>query len=130
MSYKAAIHVTFSWTGTHYWPEATGRHEYLKHEHRHKFECSAWIETGIDGRRELEFFEVQDFINTVVYDSALADGREWSCEQFAKVLVDRLIERFGAYRATKVEVMEDGENGAFVKWRPEPHEVLPDPTHP
>lgn len=109
-----AIRVSFQWAGIHRWPKAEGRHEYLQHPHRHLFKGVATIEV-FDSDRELEFLAVKDFLEEDVLPEYKDLGAR-SCELMAREIITNLTARYGAHRDIEVEVSEDGENGAVVKW--------------
>lgn len=115
VGFQTFIHVSFSWEGVHHWPDAQGKHAYLRELHRHVFQGDAWIEVFHDDR-ELEFFAVRDFIDSRLPPFEMGP---LSCEQVAQDLVAVLRSEVGANREITVEVSEDGENGAVVEWTPE-----------
>lgn len=110
----SSIKVTFQWSGVHQWPMAKGRHEYLKHPHRHLFKGMAKIQV-FNQDRELEFFEVLDYIHEQLGSYRMLHTH--SCEYVAQDLIVRLMEKYGPDRDIEVEIMEDGENGAVVVWK-------------
>lgn len=112
-----AISVCFKYAGLHCWPMAPESHAFLRHPHRHIFECSAEISVR-HGDRELEFFEVQDFLNDLVERWPYDLGPR-SCEQMGKEIAEELLARYGNDRYVTVSILEDGENGGTVAWRPE-----------
>lgn len=115
MRERAYIHLKFAWTGLHRWPNAQGRHAYLANLHRHKFFGEACIEVTHDDR-ELEFFEVLDFINGIL--PRVVNGRADSCETYARIIGTRLRAQYGEDRYISVKVLEDNENGGEVEWNP------------
>lgn len=82
---------------------------FLRNNHRHVFHIEAKIEVW-DDDRELEFFIVQNHINSVLFQLS----SESSCEMKAKKLLKLLIEKYGINRRYQVSVFEDNENGAEV----------------
>lgn len=109
------IKVTFQWSGVHHWPNAEGKHDYLQFTHRHMFKGSAKIQVW-DHDREIEFFDVLDFIHDQLSDYRELDGR--SCEWVGQDLIMRLLGKYGEQRSVEVEITEDGENGAIILWEP------------
>lgn len=111
------IEVSFSVSGVHWWPEATGAHEYLKHPHRHQFQFNVSIEARHDDR-ELEFLAVLDFINEKWMPRNGCTFGSMSCEMIGESLLDVLMDEYGKDRLYSVSVHEDGENGAVLQWTP------------
>lgn len=115
MSLITYITVTFSFSGTHFWPDATGNHEYLKNEHRHLFEFKVMIEVRHDDR-ELEFLAVLDYLRPRFQDNC--NWGTMSCEQIGEAVLEILFLQYGRDRIYTVSVKEDGENGAVLQWTP------------
>lgn len=100
------IWCTFDFEAFHRWANAPAEHSYLRERHRHLFKCKAWWRVEHDDR-QMEFIQLKREALEVVQDAKpLAEG--WSCEQWAKALL-------GELDAVRVEVSEDGENGATVE---------------
>lgn len=116
------IKVTFQWAGIHCWPDAKGRHEYLSKPHRHLFKGCAIIQV-FDNDRELEFLAVKDFLQAVVLTLGVEYGSEdmgtKSCEEMAEYFIHNLVKEYGRERDIAVEVSEDGENSAILRWEAE-----------
>lgn len=109
----ANVKVRFQWTGVHQWPNASGRHEYLKYPHRHVFKGTATIQV-FHNDRDIEFFDILDFIHDQLKDYEHLGDR--SCEWVAQDLITRMFKEVGSHRNIEVEITEDGENGAVVLW--------------
>lgn len=112
MAVRKMIWVTTQFEGFHQWEGAPVEHKYLRNTHRHLFHVKVWKDVeGSD--REVEFIEFQRRVST--YCRQLFGGGKVlaaSCEQMAALIGSH----FGAYR---VDVSEDGENGASVIWERE-----------
>ena len=80
---------------------------YLADRHRHKFFWKVtWLVTH--GNREVEFCSMQQEIAYYLAQQAgMPEVATWSCEQWALALLEE-------FCAARVEVSEDGENGAIV----------------
>jgi hypothetical protein len=109
--------VTHRFAGTHSWPNvpADHPHAYLKHEHRHLFHVTLTIEV-FHNDRDIEYLEARDWLVKVCDAYTVAGSR--SCEQMAQEIIMAARERWptvSAHRAIKVEVLEDGENGALLE---------------
>ena len=92
---------------------------FLRYPHRHMFKCKAEIEVKHNDR-ELEFFMVKKFLEEETkrcldphYASSFRSSS--SCEVMAMHFLTILRLKYGKNRKIKVEVWEDGENGARVK---------------
>lgn len=96
--------------GIHCYPNAPKEVEFLKSPHRHMFHIEAEIQVFHDDR-ELEFIIVKRDL-----DNWLQLNVDYkSCEMIAKDILDYLHSRWDCSdRYTRVDVFEDGENGARV----------------
>lgn len=115
--------VVTQFRGFHCYPNAPEDVKFLRDVHRHVFHVTLWIEQFHDSR-DLEYFQVQKWLDTMI-DAANfkeAGSCEFMAIQIAQaarrdftaaVLIDH-IERV-VQRAVKCQVLEDGENGAFVE---------------
>lgn len=96
----------------HCWPSAPEEVKFLRNPHRHMLHV--YVTVGVyHNERDIEFIllkrDVQDLLETA--DFAITD----SCETVACYLIDKLGKKYGTERGYKVEVYEDGENGAIVE---------------
>lgn len=104
---KKQIEVNLQYEATHNWPNADTIPEvaYLKHEHRHIFHIQVRkMVEGVD--REIEIIQFKNQILSYLdqYDHKFEN---FSCEQIAQAIAIR-------FDASRVKVLEDGENGALV----------------
>lgn len=106
--------VVHRFAGVHNWPGApeAGVHGYLRHPHRHLFHVSVWIEQTHDDR-EIEYLEFRDWLRGLYSDGADLGAK--SCEMIANEIRRAARSRWGAMRTVRVEVLEDGENGAYIE---------------
>jgi hypothetical protein len=101
------VYASGSWIGFHCWPAAPEKVSYLADRHRHKFCWKVWWSVS-HGDREIEFCSMQEEIARFIdATAALPEMATWSCEHWAVVLLNK-------FHACRVEVSEDGENGAVV----------------
>lgn len=107
------IFVTTSFPGQHRYEDAPDEVAFLRTPHRHTFHVRAELEVFHDDR-ELEFLLCQRAINTFILGHFDFDLGTASCEQIAAQIAAFLIRSYGD-REVKVEVSEDGENGAIVE---------------
>lgn len=102
-----SIWIRFTFEGFHRWKDAPDEVAFLRDRHRHLFHVRVeWAVSHTE--REREFFIEQRAAQKAA--ARLRDepgSAEWSCETCAT----RIMEATGASR---VEVSEDGENGATV----------------
>jgi hypothetical protein len=104
---KIIINTTFE--GTHFWEEAPQEVSYLKNEHRHLFHVR--VEKKVShAEREIEIILFKRKVGEIiaVFQKYTPGVINWSCEEWAKRLLQSL-------EADKVEVLEDGENGAIAE---------------
>jgi len=121
------IFVTFQKEGIHSYPDAPEGVEFLRHPHRHIFHFRVDIEVWNDDR-EIEFIlfkrelEAQYSRETVGLSKYLHLDYK-SCEMLADDLAEYIREEYPG-RDLKIEVSEDGENGA-VTYYPADREQVP-----
>lgn len=109
------IWVTTRFTALHYWKDAPDEVSFLRHPHRHEFHVKLEVEvTSLD--REIEFFILKKWLDEEVKQYQLNGVYEYSCEQFALLILSRYKDIHARYKEIfiSVTVSEDGENGATV----------------
>ena len=115
------IFVTFQKEGIHCYPDAPEGVEFLRNDHRHIFHFRVEIEVWHDDR-DIEFIlfkrELED-----LYSEKTLELDYKSCEMMADDLAEYLEENYPG-RNLKIEVSEDGENGA-VCYYPADRELRP-----
>lgn len=127
MKEQRFIFVTFQKEGIHSYPDAPEGVEFLRHPHRHIFHFRVDIEVWNDDR-EIEFIlfkrelEAQYSRETVGLSKYLHLDHK-SCEMLADDLADYIQDAYPG-RDLKIEVSEDGENGA-VSYYPADREQVP-----
>lgn len=102
--------VRFQVEGFHCWPAAPENRSYLRERHRHLFHVEARVEVTHDDR-EIEIHDLRDFCLMHFPSGELGS---LSCENLATILMLEIRNAFPD-RVIQVEVLEDGENGAFVQ---------------
>lgn len=106
---KTTVFASLTFEATHNWPQCNIKEvEYLKHEHRHVFHITAYVEVSHDDR-DVEFIvlkhRIKDYLEEFYPENKLGAT---SCEMLASELVE-------AFNLVKCIVSEDGENGAVVE---------------
>lgn len=100
----------------HRWGDAFEEVEFLKHPHRHEFHVEVQVEQFHDDR-DVEYIflkrRLEDWFENYVPDDR--DLGEHSCEMVAQDVIEVLRHWYGEDRSYRVEVTEDGENGALVE---------------
>lgn len=104
------IKVQTRFEGYHRWKDAPEDVEFLRNTHRHIFHVKLQIEVE-KNNRELEFIRVKDWLNEMLDRVAVG---ERSCEDLCELILKSTKDKYGD-RKVKVEVSEDGENGAIVE---------------
>lgn len=106
--HRTTIYCTTEFEGFHRWMSAPVPVDYLRERHRHLFKVR--VEKIVSAEdREVEFHLLRRWTLDEIASLQLEPDCElWSCETWARVLLQRL----GAHR---VEVSEDGENGAIME---------------
>ncbi len=95
----------------HRWESIPSDHpkQFLKHDHRHEFHVAVWVEQD-HANRAVEYLVLKDQLNGYLKDYKMGP---MSCEMLAQEIINYVK---ALYPGLKVccEVLEDGENGAFV----------------
>lgn len=116
---KTNLIFTLQIEGWHRWPDAPNEYAYLANRHRHIFHIKCAL--GVDDQdREIEIVDAKaklnQFLLTVNKNPIEGHGCDFgpmSCEHIASVICSYLRANYGK-RFIKVNVLEDGENGATV----------------
>ena len=117
------IWVTFRKEGIHCYPAAatdpalkTGDEydvSFLGTPHRHIFHFRVWIDV-LHKDRDIEFIQFKRWLENLYKDGILQLDYK-SCEMMADDLYTQIAARYPD-RAVWIEVAEDGENGALIKY--------------
>ena len=117
------IWVTFQKEGMHRYPAAatdpalaTGDEydvSFLANPHRHMFHFRVWIDV-VHNDRDIEFIQFKRWLENL-YRSGTLQLDYKSCEMMADDLYIQIASRY-PNRAVWIEVSEDGENGALIKY--------------
>ena len=117
------IWVTFQKEGIHFYPAAatdpalkTGDEydvSFLGTPHRHIFHFRVWIDV-VHNDRDIEFIQFKRWVQKL-YESGTIQLDYKSCEMMADDLYLQIAARYPG-RSVWIEVSEDGENGALIKY--------------
>jgi hypothetical protein len=117
------IWITFRKEGIHCYPAAatdpalaTGDEydvSFLGSPHRHIFHFRVWIDV-LHNDRDIEFIQFKRWLENLYKDGILQLDYK-SCEMMADDLYAEIAGRYPD-RAVWIEVAEDGENGALIKY--------------
>lgn len=117
------IWVTFQKEGIHCYPAAatdsmlaTGDQydvSFLATPHRHIFHFRVWIEVFHDDR-DIEFIQFKRWLENL-YNTGTLQLNYKSCEMISDDLYLQVASKYPG-RDTWIEVSEDGENGALIKY--------------
>jgi hypothetical protein len=120
---KRQIWVTFQKEGIHCYPAAatdptlaTGDEydvSFLASPHRHIFHFQVWIDV-IHNDRDIEFIQFKRWLENLYRDDTLQLDHK-SCEMISDDLYLQIAQKYPD-RSVWIEVSEDGENGALVKY--------------
>ena len=118
------IWVTFRREGIHKYPAAltdpqlaTGDEydvSFLGYPHRHIFHFRVWIDVE-HSDRAIEFIQFKRWLENLYKDNTLQLDFK-SCEMMAEDLYLQIASKYPG-REVWIEVSEDGENGALIKFR-------------
>ena len=117
------IWVTFRKEGIHKYPAAltdptlaTGDEydvSFLGHPHRHIFHFKVWISVE-HSDRAIEFIQFKRWLENLYSQGTLQLDYK-SCEMMAEDLYEQIAAKYPG-REVWIEVSEDNENGAFIKF--------------
>ena len=117
------VWVTFRKEGIHRYPAAAVREDlnttdeydvtFLSYPHRHIFHFRVWIDV-LHNDRDIEFIQFKRWLENLYKDGILQLDYK-SCEMMADDLYAEIAGRYPD-RAVWIEVAEDGENGALIKY--------------
>ena len=117
------IWVTFKKEGIHCYPAAGTAPElatgdeydvsFLAHPHRHIFHFRVWISVE-HSDRAIEFIQFKRWLENLYSQGTLQLDYK-SCEMIAEDLYEQISVRYPG-REVWIEVSEDGENGALIKF--------------
>jgi len=117
------IWVTFQKEGIHCYPAAatdpalkTGDEydvSFLSAPHRHIFHFRVWIDVFHDDR-DIEFIQFKRWLQKLYQDGVIQLDYK-SCEMMSDDLYLEIAARYSG-RSVWIEVSEDGENGALIKY--------------
>jgi hypothetical protein len=120
---KRQIWVTFQKEGIHCYPAAatdptlaTGDEydvSFLASPHRHIFHFQVWIDV-VHNDRDIEFIQFKRWLENLYRDDTLQLDHK-SCEMISDDLYLQIAQKYPD-RSVWIEVSEDGENGALVKY--------------
>jgi hypothetical protein len=120
---KRWIWVTFQKEGIHKYPAAltdpalaTGDEydvSFLGYPHRHKFHFRVAISV-VHNDRDIEFIQFQRWLENLYKDDVIQLDYK-SCEMMADDLFEEIANSYPG-RDIKIEISEDGENGALIEY--------------
>ena len=120
---RRQIWVTFQKEGIHCYPAAatdptlaTGDEydvSFLASPHRHIFHFQVWIDV-VHNDRDIEFIQFKRWLENLYRDDTLQLDHK-SCEMISDDLYLQIAQKYPD-RSVWIEVSEDGENGALVKY--------------
>lgn len=122
MKNQKFIFVTFQKEGIHCYPDAPEGVEFLRNDHRHIFHFRVDIEVWHNDR-DIEFILFKRELEALYDGFATLELDYKSCEMMGNDLAAYIQETYPG-RDLKVEVSEDGENGA-VLYYPSDEEQIP-----
>ena len=114
------IWVTFRKEGIHKYPAALTEPaladvQFLGYPHRHMFHFRVWIDV-FHNDRDLEFIQFKRWCESLYSsDNSVLSLDHKSCEMIADDLYIQIATRYPG-RVVHIEVAEDGENGALIKY--------------
>jgi hypothetical protein len=117
---KRQIWVTWRREGIHKYPAALtdpalADVQFLGYPHRHIFHFRVWIDV-FHNDRDLEFIQFKRWCESLYNsDNSVLSLDHKSCEMIADDLYIQIAQRYPG-RVVHIEVAEDGENGALIRY--------------
>ena len=117
---KRQIWVTWQREGIHKYPAALTEPsladvKFLGYPHRHMFHFRVWIDV-FHNDRDVEFIQFKRWCESLYSsDSSVLSLDYKSCEMMADDLYTQIASRYPG-RVVHIEVSEDGENGALIRY--------------
>ena len=117
---KRQIWVTWQREGIHKYPAALtdpalADVQFLGYPHRHIFHVRVWIDV-FHNDRDLEFIQFKRWCESLYNsDNSVLSLDHKSCEMIADDLYIQIAQRYPG-RVVHIEVSEDGENGALIRY--------------
>jgi len=114
------IWITWQREGIHKYPAALtdpqlADVQFLGYPHRHMFHFRVWIDV-FHNDRDLEFIQFKRWCESLYNsDNSVLSLDHKSCEMIADDLYIQIATRYPG-RAVHIEVAEDGENGALIRY--------------
>ena len=114
------IWVTWQREGIHKYPAALTHRgladvQFLGYPHRHMFHFRVWIDV-FHNDRDLEFIQFKRWCESLYNsDNSVLSLDHKSCEMIADDLYIQIAARYPG-RVVQIEVAEDGENGALIRY--------------
>ena len=114
------IWITFRKEGIHKYPAALtdpalADVQFLGYPHRHMFHFRVWIDV-FHNDRDLEFIQFKRWCESLYNsDNSVLSLDHKSCEMIADDLYIQIATRYPG-RVVHIEVAEDGENGALIRY--------------
>ena len=114
------IWITWQREGIHKYPAALtdpalADVEFLGYPHRHIFHFRVWIDV-FHNDRDLEFIQFKRWCESLYNsDNSVLSLDHKSCEMMADDLYIQIAQRYPG-RVVHIEVSEDGENGALIRY--------------
>ena len=115
---QRTIWVTFQKEGIHCYPDAATNPQladvaFLSHPHRHIFHFRVGIAVAHNDR-DIEFIQFKRWLENL-YSGNILNLDHKSCEMIGEELFTKIAEKYPS-RRIEIEVSEDGENGATLKF--------------
>ena len=114
------IWITWQKEGIHKYPAALtdpalADVQFLGYPHRHMFHFRVWIDV-FHNDRDVEFIQFKRWLESLYSGQGAVLELDWkSCEMIADDLYIQIAARYPG-RVVHIEVAEDGENGALIKY--------------
>jgi hypothetical protein len=105
--------ITAQFEGFHNYPNAPDDVAFLRDIHRHIFHVIVWVEQFRNCNHDAEYIRLKRWLQKDLY--TLGWPTNASCEYMANEIAVAVKLQYAEGRAVRVEVTEDGENGALIE---------------
>jgi len=111
---KTFAKIQTAFEGIHNYPGAPEEVAFLRDKHRHIFHVIVFIQQ-FHSNRDLEFIMFKHWLDKTIAKHLVPMKLSKSCEMMAEELAKYIKKRYGK-RELRIEISEDGENGAYLEF--------------
>lgn len=114
MSEMIFAKITTTFEDLHQYIKAPEDVSFLRNLHRHVFHVTVYIQQFHDDR-DIEFIIFKRWLDRIIQSKVVKIKSSKSCEMMARELNEQIRRKYGE-RKIRIEISEDGENGAYIEF--------------